>query len=76
MMFHKKTLVLKNTLINSRTAQEYEINSNYASSYEGLRSPVMSTGDMNENEITERIDQGVFLNNLHYLKLISDRSDY
>ena len=59
--------ILKNTLINSRTAQEYEINSNYASSYEGLRSPVMSAGDMNENEITERIDQGVFLNNLHYL---------
>ena len=59
--------VLKNTLINSRTAQEYKIESNFAGSWEGLRSPVMATGDLSENDIPEKIDQGVFLNNLHYL---------
>ena len=59
--------VLKNTLINSRTAQEYQIESNFASGWEGLRSPVMSTGDLKENEIPSKIDSGVFLNNLHYL---------
>ena len=59
--------VLKNTLINSRTAQEYNIDSNFAGGWEGLRSPVMSTGNLNENEISEKINKGVFLNNLHYL---------
>ena len=59
--------LLKNTLINSRTAQEYQIESNFASGWEGLRSPVMSTGDLKENEIPSKIDSGVFLNNLHYL---------
>ncbi len=59
--------VLKNTLINSRTAQEYKIESNFAGGWEGLRSPVMSTGDLIENNIPKEIDTGVFLNNLHYL---------
>ena len=59
--------VLKNTLINSRTAQEYNIDSNFAGSWEGLRSPVMSTGNLNENDISNQINKGVFLNNLHYL---------
>jgi predicted Zn-dependent protease len=59
--------ILKNTLINSRTAQEYKIESNFAGSWEGLRSPVMATGDLIENNISKEIDEGVFLNNLHYL---------
>ena len=59
--------VLKNTLINSRTAQEYNIDSNFAGGWEGLRSPVMSTGNLNETEISQKINEGVFLNNLHYL---------
>tara|TARA_B110000263_G_scaffold83979_1_gene73483 strand:- start:1166 stop:2488 length:1323 start_codon:yes stop_codon:yes gene_type:complete len=59
--------VLKNTLINSRTAQEYKIKSNFAESWEGLRSPVMSTGDLIESNVPKQIDKGVFLNNLHYL---------
>ena len=59
--------ILKNTLINSRTAQEYKIQSNFAGSWEGLRAPVMATGDLHENDIPKKIDKGVFLNNLHYL---------
>ena len=59
--------VLKNTLINSRTAQEYKIESNFAGGWEGLRSPVMATGNLIENNIPKEIETGVFLNNLHYL---------
>ena len=59
--------ILKNTLINSRTAQEYKIESNFAGNWEGLRSPVMSTGSLNDNNISKEISSGVFLNNLHYL---------
>ena len=59
--------ILKNTLINSRTAKEYKIDSNFAGSWEGLRAPVMETGNLNENDITNNIDKGVLLNNLHYL---------
>ena len=58
---------LKNTLINSRTAKEYDIESNFAGSWEGLRSPVMATGNLIESNIPKEIDKGVFLNNLHYL---------
>jgi len=59
--------VLKNTLINSRTAQEYKINSNFAGSWEGLRAPVMATGILDESNISNQIEKGVLLNNLHYL---------
>ncbi len=59
--------ILKNTLINSRTAKEYNIESNFAGSYEGLRSPVMSTGELSTQDIIKHIEKGVLLNNLHYL---------
>ena len=59
--------ILKNTLVSSRTAKEYNIESNFAGSYEGLRSPIMSTGNLSENNIVKEIDSGVLLNNLHYL---------
>ena len=63
---------LKNTLVNSRTEKEYNIPTNYASSDEGLRSPIMSSGGLNENEVLSNIDKGVYLSNLHYLNW-SDR---
>ena len=59
--------MLKNTLINSRTAKEYNIESNFAGGWEGLRAPVMNIGDLDENNISKEIETGVFLNNLHYL---------
>ena len=58
---------LKNTLVSSRTEKEYNIKSNFASSDEGLRSPIMSTGNLKEEEILSKIDKGVYLSNLHYL---------
>ena len=59
--------VLKNTLVSSRTAKEYNINSNFADNGEYLRAPKLKTGDLEESEILEKIDKGLYLSNLHYL---------
>jgi len=58
---------LKNTLVSTRTEKEYGTPSNYASSGEELRSPNIESGDLNENDILEKLDKGVYLSNLHYL---------
>ena len=58
---------LKNTLISTRTANEYNLNSNFASSGEYLRSPVMESGSINEGDILSELGTGVYLSNLHYL---------
>ena len=63
---------LKNTLVSSRTAKEYGVQSNYAGEGESLRSPVLSPGDLNEDEVVQKIDNGIYLSNLHYLNW-SDR---
>ena len=63
---------LKNTLISTRTANEYKLNSNFASSGEYLRSPAMTAGDINESNVLSELDTGVYLSNLHYLNW-SDR---
>ena len=58
---------LKNTLVSSRSEKEYKVPSNYATSDESLRSPVMSSGNISEEQILSSIDKGVYLSNLHYL---------
>lgn len=58
---------LVNTLISSRTAREYNKESNFASGSEGLRSPVMKGGDLKEENILTQLGTGVYLSNLHYL---------
>ena len=58
---------LKNTLISTRTANEYNLNSNFASSGEYLRSPVMDSGSVNESNVLSELGTGVYLSNLHYL---------
>ena len=63
---------LKNTLVSSRTAKEYGVQSNFAGEGESLRSPVLSPGDLNEDEVVQKIDNGIYLSNLHYLNW-SDR---
>ena len=63
---------LKNTLVNSRTQKEYAVESNFASSGEELRSPMITAGDLKETEILDKIDRGIYLSNLHYLNW-SDR---
>jgi len=63
---------LQNTLVSSRSEKEYGVTSNFANSGEGLRSPKVSKGNLDENKILESIDKGVYLSNLHYLNW-SDR---
>ena len=63
---------LENTLVSTRTEKEYGVNSNFASSDEELRSPIIKTGDLKEGEILSKLDKGVYLSNLHYLNW-SDR---
>ena len=63
---------LKNTLVSSRSEKEYNISSNYASTDEELRAPIMSSGNLNEKDVLQKIDKGVYLSNLHYLNW-SDR---
>ena len=58
---------LKNTLVSSRTAKEYAVPANFAGEGEGLRSPSMATGDLEEGDILESLGTGVYLSNLHYL---------
>ena len=58
---------LKNTLVSSRTEKEYKVKSNFATSDESLRSPVMSSGSLVDDNILSTIDRGVYLSNLHYL---------
>ena len=63
---------LENTLISTRTSKEYSVKSNFADDNESLRSPVVSTGDLKEQDILQSIDRGIYLSNLHYLNW-SDR---
>jgi len=58
---------LVNTLVSSRTAREYGVESNQAEEGEYLRSPVMAAGDLPEAEVLQALGTGVYLSNLHYL---------
>ena len=63
---------LSNTLVSTRTAKEYNVKSNFASENESMRSPNISTGNLNEEDILQTLDEGIYLSNLHYLNW-SDR---
>ena len=58
---------LEQTLVSSRTAKEYGVNSNYAGEGESLRAPVLAAGDLSEDEVVKELDTGIYLSNLHYL---------
>ena len=58
---------LGSLLISSRTAQEYGVTSNGADSGEGLRSPEMDTGELEEADILSALNTGIYVSNLHYL---------
>ena len=65
--------VFKNALINSKTAKEYNLVSNYAEDDntwgmgEYLRSPFIHGGLLDDNEKLKALDTGLFLSNIHYL---------
>ena len=61
-----------NFLVSTRTANEYKVESNFASEYESMRSPVVMTGDLARADIYKSIGTGLYLSDLHYLNW-SDR---
>ncbi|MBW4425637.1 MAG: TldD/PmbA family protein [Nostoc desertorum CM1-VF14] len=63
---------LVNTLVNSRTAKEYQKIANGANDSETLRAPEVSPGNLLFEQILPRLDTGLYLSNLHYLNW-SDR---
>ena len=68
-----KNGTLQTTLINSKTALEYGLNSNYAEDVnswgmgEYLRAPLMHGGDIKLNERLKKLGTGIFISNIHYL---------
>jgi predicted Zn-dependent protease len=63
---------LANTLVNTRTAKEYQKVANGANRGESLRSAEISPGDLTLDRILASLDTGLYLSNLHYLNW-SDR---
>ncbi|MEM1310438.1 MAG: metallopeptidase TldD-related protein [Cyanobacteria bacterium P01_H01_bin.153] len=63
---------LKNTLVSARTAKEYDLASTFAEPGEYLRSPVLATGSLADEDILAALDTGLYVSNLHYLNW-SDR---
>jgi predicted Zn-dependent protease len=63
---------LSNSLVNSRSAKEYGVNSNGAGPHENLRSPAMAPGTLCEIDVLATLGTGLYLSNLHYLNW-SDR---
>ncbi|MDM9379223.1 TldD/PmbA family protein [Chlorogloeopsis sp. ULAP01] len=64
--------ILVNTLINSRTAKEYQKTANGANTAESLRAPELSPGNLAFDRILPSLDTGLYVSNLHYLNW-SDR---
>ena len=68
-----KNGTLQTTLINSKTALEYGLNSNYAEDVnswgmgEYLRAPLMHGGDIKLDARLKRLGTGIFISNIHYL---------
>lgn len=63
---------LVNSLVNSRTAKEYNKVANGANGSESLRSPEVCPGTLATADILKALDTGLYLSNLHYLNW-SDR---
>lgn len=63
---------LVNTLVNARTAKEYNITPNGANDGESLRAAEVSAGTLPAEAILDELGTGLYLSNLHYLNW-SDR---
>ncbi|NET00766.1 MAG: TldD/PmbA family protein [Sphaerospermopsis sp. SIO1G1] len=64
--------ILVNSLVNSRTAKEYDKIANGANRAETLRSPEIQSGNLAFSDILTSLDNGLYVSNLHYLNW-SDR---
>lgn len=58
---------LQNLLTSTATAKEFEIESNFANGNEGLRSPLIETGELARQDILKELGTGLYISNLHYL---------
>ena len=58
---------IKQLMTSSRSAKEYGVPENGADSGEGLRSPSVRAGSLNESEVLSELGTGLYLGNLHYL---------
>ena len=58
---------LANTMVSSRTAKEYKVESNNATGEEYLRVPKMAVGTLPSEDVLQPLGTGLFLSNLHYL---------
>jgi predicted Zn-dependent protease len=65
--------VFHDCLVSPRSAKEYEVPTNGASIAEAPESIEMAAGDIARDEVLQRLDTGVYINNLWYLNY-SDRS--
>ena len=65
--------VFRNCLVSPRSAKEYGVPTNGASAWETPQSLEMAAGDMPRQEVLQRLDTGVYINNVWYLNY-SDRS--
>jgi predicted Zn-dependent protease len=63
---------LVNTLVSSRTAREYNLVANGATTWEGMRSPDVAPGSLPTQDVLKELGTGLYLSNLHYLNW-SDR---
>jgi len=63
---------LKSFLTSTRTANEYNVESNYALDYEGMRSPEVNCGTLSREDILKKLGTGLYISDLHYLNW-SDR---
>ena len=64
---------LRDCLVSPRSAKEYDVPTNGASNAEAPESVDMAAGDIGRDDILQRLDTGVYINNLWYLNY-SDRS--
>jgi predicted Zn-dependent protease len=65
--------VFHDCLISPRSAKEYDVPTNGASNAEAPESVDMAAGDIARDDVLQRLDTGVYINNLWYLNY-SDRS--
>ena len=59
--------VLVNSLVNCRSAKEYQKEPNGANSNESLRAPEIDPGNLTSEQILSKLDTGLYVSNLHYL---------
>lgn len=58
---------IENTIVSSRTAKQYGLESNGASDDEDVRSVSIAAGDLAEADALKALGTGVYVSNFHYL---------